>query len=59
MTDDISESKFLIVFTFTVDSTANDGAEIDIIEGNKTNTFSNGLHWDGYGEAHKTNGEEI
>lgn len=42
-----------------VDSTANDGAEIDIIEGNKANTYSCGLHWDGYGAAHRTNGQEI
>lgn len=42
-----------------VDSTANSGAEIDIIEGNKTHTYSCGLHWDGYGAAHKTNGQEI
>ena len=42
-----------------VDSTANDGAEIDIIEGNKVKTYSCGLHWDGYGKAHQTNGQEI
>lgn len=35
------------------DGTAADGAEIDIIEGNKLNTYSCGLHWDGYGAAHK------
>ncbi len=35
------------------DGTANDGAEIDIIEGNKLNTYSCGLHWDGYGNDHK------
>lgn len=43
-----------------VDGTANDGAEIDIVEGNKTNSFSLGLHWDGYGKpAHKSNGKQI
>lgn len=35
------------------DGTANDGAEIDIIEGNKLNTYSCGLHWDGYDVDHK------
>lgn len=41
----------------TPDGTANDGAEIDIVEGNKLNAFSNGLHWDGYAKpAHKSNG---
>ncbi|TAD86007.1 MAG: glycosyl hydrolase family protein [Bacteroidetes bacterium] len=40
-----------------VDGTANDGAEIDIMEGNKTEAYSNGLHWDGYTKpAHKSNG---
>ncbi|WP_310560557.1 family 16 glycosylhydrolase [Flavobacterium sp.] len=39
------------------DGTANDGAEIDIVEGNKLNAFSSGLHWDGYAKpAHKSNG---
>jgi beta-glucanase (GH16 family) len=39
------------------DGTANDGAEIDIVEGNKLNAFSNGIHWDGYAKpAHKSNG---
>jgi beta-glucanase (GH16 family) len=42
-----------------VDGTANDGAEIDIVEGNQTNTFSTGLHWDGYGSAHKGKGGNI
>jgi beta-glucanase (GH16 family) len=43
-----------------VDGTANDGAEIDIIEGNKTNAYSTGLHWDGYSKtAHKSNGKLI
>ena len=42
-----------------VDGTANDGAEIDIIEGNKTNTFSCGLHWDGYGADRRSNGQSI
>jgi beta-glucanase (GH16 family) len=35
------------------EGTANDGAEIDIVEGNKLNTYSLGLHWDGYGVDHK------
>lgn len=40
-----------------VDGTANDGAEIDIIEGTKANAYSLGLHWDGYAKpAHKSNG---
>ena len=40
-----------------LDGTANDGAEIDIVEGNKLNAFSNGLHWDGYKKPeHKSNG---
>lgn len=39
------------------DGTANDGAEIDIVEGNKLHAFSSGLHWDGYAKpAHKANG---
>ncbi len=43
-----------------VDGTANDGAEIDIIEGNKTNLYSTGLHWDGYSKTtHKSNGKLI
>jgi beta-glucanase (GH16 family) len=41
----------------TPDGTANDGAEIDIVEGNKLTAFSSGLHWDGYAKpAHKANG---
>jgi beta-glucanase (GH16 family) len=40
-----------------VDGTANDGAEIDIVEGTKADAYSLGLHWDGYGKpAHKSNG---
>jgi hypothetical protein len=40
-----------------VDGTANDGAEIDIIEGTKSDAYSNGLHWDGYAKpAYKSNG---
>ncbi len=40
-----------------VDGTANDGAEIDIMEGNKSDAYSNGLHWDSYIKpAHKSNG---
>ncbi len=43
-----------------VDGTANDGAEIDIVESTKANTYSLGLHWDGYGKpAHKSNGRLI
>ncbi len=43
------------------DGTANDGAEIDIIEGNKAgDTYSTGLHWDGYAKpAHKSNGAMV
>jgi beta-glucanase (GH16 family) len=41
------------------DGTANDGAEIDIVEGNKLVTYSNGLHWDGYAADHKSNGTNI
>ena len=41
------------------DGTANDGAEIDIVEGNKLVTYSNGLHWDGYATDHKSNGTNI
>jgi beta-glucanase (GH16 family) len=42
------------------DGTANDGAEIDIVEGNKLDAFSTGLHWDGYAKpAHKANGKLI
>jgi beta-glucanase (GH16 family) len=33
------------------DGTANDGAEIDIVEGNKLLTYSYGLHWDGYAKG--------
>ena len=44
----------------TPDGTANDGAEIDIVEGNKLDAFSTGLHWDGYAKpAHKANGKLI
>ena len=40
-----------------VDGTANDGCEIDIVEGTKADAYSLGLHWDGYGKpAHKSNG---
>ena len=39
------------------EGSANDGAEIDIVEGNKLVAYSNGLHWDGYAKpAHKSNG---
>lgn len=41
----------------TPDGTCNDGAEIDIVEGNKLEAYSLGLHWDGYAKpAHKSNG---
>lgn len=44
-----------------IDGTANDGAEIDIVEGNKMDdAYSSGLHWDGYAKpAHKSNGTMI
>jgi len=35
------------------DGTAADGSEMDIVEGNKLNTYSCGLHWDGYDVDHK------
>lgn len=39
------------------DGTANDGAEIDIVEGNRLKTYSLGLHWDGYAKGtHKGTG---
>jgi endo-1,3-1,4-beta-glycanase ExoK len=42
------------------DGTANDGAEIDIVEATKLNAYSLGLHWDGYGKpAHKSNGRLV
>jgi beta-glucanase (GH16 family) len=42
------------------DGTANDGAEIDIVEGNKLKTYSLGLHWDGYEKGtHKGAGGNI
>lgn len=44
----------------TPDGTANDGAEIDIVEGNKLRSYSLGLHWDGYAKpAHKGTGGNI
>jgi len=42
-----------------VDGSANDGAEIDIIEANKLKSFSCGLHWDAYGKNRKSNGKNI
>lgn len=43
-----------------VDGTANDGAEIDIVEATKANAYSLGLHWDAYAApAHKSNGRLI
>lgn len=42
------------------DGTANDGAEIDIIEACKlSDSYSSGLHWDGYGKSHKGAGGHI
>ncbi len=42
------------------DGTANDGAEIDIVEATKAHAFSLGLHWDGYAKpAHKSNGRLV
>jgi beta-glucanase (GH16 family) len=39
------------------DGTANDGAEIDIVEGNRLKSYSLGLHWDGYAKGtHKGTG---
>jgi len=36
------------------------GAEIDIMEGNKSDAYSNGLHWDSYIKpAHKSNGAKV
>jgi hypothetical protein len=46
--------------TTPADGTANDGAEIDIIEANKlTDTYSSGMHFDGYGADHKGTGGYI
>jgi len=43
-----------------IDGTANDGAEIDIVEATKLHAYSLGLHWDGYAKpAHKANGRLI
>lgn len=33
------------------DGTAADGAEIDIVEGNRLKSYSYGLHWDGYAKG--------
>jgi beta-glucanase (GH16 family) len=42
------------------DGTANDGAEIDIVEGNRLKRYSLGLHWDGYAKPyHKGAGANI
>lgn len=41
------------------DGTAGDGAEIDIVEGNKLHSYSLGLHWDGYGVNHKGDGTTV
>jgi beta-glucanase (GH16 family) len=46
--------------TTPADGTAHDGAEIDIIEANKlTDTYSSGMHYDGYGDDHKGAGRSI
>lgn len=46
--------------TTPADGTANDGAEIDIIEACKlSNTYSSGMHYDGYGDDHKGAGRQI
>lgn len=37
--------------TDPLDGTANDGAEIDIVEGNRLKRYSLGLHWDGYAKG--------
>jgi beta-glucanase (GH16 family) len=43
-----------------VDGTANDGAEIDIVESTKQHAYSLGLHWDSYSKpAHKSNGRLV
>lgn len=42
------------------DGTADDGAEIDIVEANRqTPAYTTNLHWDGYGEHHQSAAEEV
>lgn len=42
-----------------VDDSGEDGTEIDIMEGfGWTNKINHALHWDGYGDAHKSSGHE-
>ncbi|MCF8261873.1 MAG: glycoside hydrolase family 16 protein [Melioribacteraceae bacterium] len=42
-----------------VDNSGEDGTEIDIMEGfGWTNKINQALHWDGYGEAHKSDGHQ-
>merc|ERR1712150_173947 len=39
---------------------ANNGAEIDIIEANEqADRFSTSIHWDGYGDDHKSSGQRV
>lgn len=43
-----------------LDKTANDGAEIDIVETcRRSDKYSCGLHWDGYSKGHKSNGKIV
>lgn len=43
-----------------LDKTANDGAEIDIVETcRRSDKYSCGLHWDGYSKGHKSNGKVV
>ena len=43
-----------------VDGTANDGAEIDIVETmRRSDHYSCGLHWDGYSKGHRANGKVV
>lgn len=43
-----------------LDGTANDGAEIDIVETcRSSDEYSCGLHWDGYSKGHKSNGKIV
>lgn len=42
------------------DDTANDGAEIDIVEANsQSNEFATNLHWDGYGAYHHSSHVDV
>lgn len=43
-----------------VDGSGEDGAEIDIFEGfGWTDTVQHALHWDGYGDAHRSEGHKM